>query len=86
MSKVADHKKNTLQSFARGKCDSPLCDQVLFLYLWMKDNRPDWLAAAPPGAWVCDRNRGYTNVEQRRPDTARQEFLGIQPTWIPRVH
>ena len=30
--KDVDYKRSTVASFAAGACDSPLCDQLLFLY------------------------------------------------------
>ena len=42
-SKVAGFKKSTLKAFAFGGCDSPLCDQLLFLYEWLRVEKPHWL-------------------------------------------
>lgn len=83
MAKVANYKKNTMMSFAYGSSDSPLCDQILFLYLWMKEKHPDWLAPAAEGVWVCDRRSGFTSVEPKVEPRDGKEFLGVQPALAP---
>lgn len=61
--KVVKYKKTTVAAFAHGSCDSPLCDQLLFLYEWLVKLQPTWLAQVSPGSWCVDRATGYTTVK-----------------------
>lgn len=75
--KVADFKKSTFRCFANGGCDSPLCDQLVFLYEWLKESKPDLLdeGTQDPGTWYLDREKGFTVI--KRDGTGR--FPAIQP-------
>merc|ERR1712019_155446 len=54
--KLDGPKKTIIRTFAFGGCNSPLCDQVLFLYEWLLRERPDWLLASE-GKWLCNPAR-----------------------------
>jgi len=73
--KVAGFKQSTVRAFAFGGCDSPLCDQLIFLHIWMRHNHPSWLAAAPHGSWCFDQDKGFTSIKVDGAGTP-----GIQPT------
>lgn len=74
--KVAGFKKTTLRAYACGSCDSPLCDQLVFLYQWIKAEMPECLSDQTPGSWVFDQKKGFTSVSP----TADGPFRAIQPT------
>jgi len=59
--KVAAFKHSTVKAFAYGGCDFPLCDQLLFLYEWLKVEKEDWLEM-PQGTWHYDKDKGFTTL------------------------
>ena len=73
--KVVDYKRSTVASFAAGACDSPLCDQLLFLYEWLKREKPGWLANEEIGQWCLNRKSGFTSIDRAATDGIR----AIQP-------
>merc|ERR1712146_30991 len=60
--KVVKFKQSTIAAFAFGGCDSPLCDQLLFLHEWMEVNMPCSLAKPVVGGWVFDLAKGFTTI------------------------
>jgi len=58
--KVKAFKKSTIRAFAAGGCDSPLCDQLLFLYLWMSRYRKSDLVIRE-GKWRRNEH-GFSEV------------------------
>jgi len=56
-SKVNDFKKSTLVSFAYDGCDSPLCDQIVFLYEWLTNNGS--------GSNALESNRAWWHVQHK---------------------
>eukprot|EP00971_Amphidinium_carterae_P166060 3291484-Amphidinium_carterae.1 len=80
---VQDNKKSTLQAFAFRACDSPLCEQLLFLYEWLLEHDPSLLEKHDvPGKWVQVDGANHTRVEEL-PDKDYKflphEIRGIQP-------
>jgi hypothetical protein len=73
--KVVGYKKTTVAAFASGRCDAPLCDQVLFLHEWIAKEQPTWLAQASPGSWCMDKTTGFTTVKVG----VSEGSLAIQP-------
>jgi hypothetical protein len=59
---VKKFKKGTLTAFAFGGCDSPLCDQLIFLYLWLKTNMPDDIEEKV-GKWNLNKVKGFTEIK-----------------------
>lgn len=74
--KVPDFKKSIVTAFAFGCCDSPLCDQLLFLIEWLKDRQPDALDKKETGTWQLD-DKGFTMVKDGR--VAADGAAGVQP-------
>lgn len=62
-SKIRKYKHTTLLSMAYGGCDSPLCDQLLFLYEWLMKNESSSLKVTE-GFWNFDKAKGFTSVVQ----------------------
>jgi len=79
--KVIDFKKSTLVAFAFSNCDSPLCDQLVFLYEWLEVKIPVAIKPDLPGVWVFDRKKGFTQIV---PKDAGDEgrILAIQPVLL----
>lgn len=77
--KVAGFKKSTLMAFAKGGCDSPLCDQLLFLHEWLRDEKPQYLNPAQPGTWVFDQEKGFTKIDAGESSGG---VPGLQPTLL----
>lgn len=76
--KVVPKKKVTLRAFACDCCDAPLCDQLLFLNVWLKDNQPQAAGDGPnaeefsqtwirseEGAWNFNKKWQYTSVDTK---------------------
>jgi len=74
--KVAGFKKNTVKAFADSGCDSPLCDQLVFLAEYLMEKQPEWLSFSF-GAWKLDREKGFTSVEE---GPATPHIKGMRPT------
>merc|ERR1711879_771488 len=70
-------KKSTFRSFACDTCDSPLCDQLVFLYSWLKREREDLFdsSSLEEGTWYLDRSKGFGTI--KRDGSGR--FPAIQP-------
>jgi len=84
--KVAGYKKSTVRAFVDGGCDSPLCDQLIFLTTWLQAHRPEWLAPALPEMFRFGRGN---RLERADPGSA-DSFLALQltlakPTSEPRL-
>jgi len=82
--KVKDFKKSTVQAFAYGACDSPLCDQLLFLFEHLQIHRPDLLSrpSMTPGLWVFNRKSGFTSVDKEKLEMLRSRGPGGGPGGI----
>jgi len=80
--KVVGFKKNTLRAFADGGCDSPLCDQLVFLYEWLVTEHPEYMDDKPPGWWhYCNKKCfTYTSEELDTEKALSTPFKAIQPT------
>jgi len=74
--KVAGFKKSTLKAFAAGGCDSPLCDQLLFLAEWLLDEQKTWVTTTS-GAWEFDKDKGFTTIVETPQENAMR---GSRPT------
>lgn len=72
--KVVRFKRNTVIAMAYGACDSPICDQLAFLYEWLLKERPDSLVMVE-GNWYFDREKGFTSIKQ----DGTGSFRAIQP-------
>ena len=58
----------------------PLCDQLCFLYAWLRKERPGALRGGVEGEWWLDEKSGYTGVcDGRRPSPSRCGIPAIQP-------
>jgi len=77
-SKVPDFKKSTIAAFAHGCCDSPLCDQLIFLIEYLKLKRPTALKDTEVGKWTVNSERGFTAVE-RSSSLSADDTRAIQP-------
>merc|ERR1719215_1681491 len=53
-SKVPDFKKSSIAAFASGCCDSPLCDQLIFVFEYLKVERPTALKNTAAGKWTVN--------------------------------
>jgi len=77
---IVPKKKPTLGAFACGSCDAPLCDQLLFLVPWARENQPrmprsDEEAPSPgseltwlredKGTWMYNMKDGFTSVDAK---------------------
>jgi len=80
---VKNVKKSTLQAFAYHACDSPLCDQLLFLYEWLLEKGTSLLAKHDaPGRWILPEGKKYSIVEPVRDQDYKylpHELRAIQP-------
>lgn len=65
--KTADFKKTTIQAFAHGACDSPLCDQLLFVRGFLTVKQPGALKL-PPGFWRKD-DKGFLTIQNKKEDS-----------------
>ena len=79
--KVVGFKKSTVPAFAAGSCDSPLCDQLLFLHEWLAKEQPGWLASQEIGKWCLDRTSGFTSIRPADP-AASGGIRGVQPVLL----
>merc|ERR1712039_480520 len=61
--RVKMFKKSTIKAFAQGGCDSPLCDELLFLYLWLHEHDKDALDVET-GMWNFDKEKGFTTIQE----------------------
>lgn len=61
--KVAASKKSAIRAFAHGGCDSPFYNELLFLYEWLRAERPESLRVAE-GSWICVPAAGSSSVKQ----------------------
>jgi len=61
--KVPDFKKSTIAAFAFGCCDSPLCDQLIFVIEFLKETYPEALKNTANGKWTVNAEKGFTSVE-----------------------
>merc|ERR1712217_467999 len=73
--KVREFKKRTLASFAFGGCDSPLCDQLIFLHEWIALRQPEWIDTHE-GEWRFDQEAAHTKVDT----SSRRGPQGCQPS------
>jgi len=76
--KVVNYKKSTIVAFATDSCDSPMCDQLLFLYEWLMENEASWLTQGKQGKWVLDPKRGFTRIDA----SASGGISAIQPVMV----
>lgn len=60
--KVAGFKKSTVRAFANGTCDMPLCDQVCFIYEWLRYTQAASISEGAEGSWWVDPESGYSGV------------------------
>jgi len=74
---VKRKKRSILPALARGSSDAPLCDQLIFLGEWAKDNQPkvpvaegvaveQWFKSEE-GMWSFNKRTGYTSVGEAGP-------------------
>jgi len=75
--KMADYKKSTFKAFACGGCDSPLCDQLLFLYEWACKERSHYLEIEE-GYWHFNAEKGFTEIKSTS-DGSPDTFRAIRP-------
>merc|ERR1711920_102873 len=61
--RVKMFKRSTIKAFAQGACDSPLCDELLFLYLWLREHDTDALDV-DTGMWNLDKENGFTTIQK----------------------
>lgn len=77
--KVPNYKKTTVTAFANGSCDTPLCDQVCFVYEWCKRTCFEELETIEGNWWLNTKN-GFTGVaDVIPPDYLDQEIRAVQP-------
>merc|ERR1712232_1166795 len=76
--KVQDFKKSTIASFAFKCCDSPLCDQLIFLQEYLMVARQDSLDKTAPGTWVVTE-KGFTSVKYSDGQLSANDVLATQP-------
>jgi len=72
--KVKRFKKNTIKPCAFGGCDSPLCDQLLFLYVWLKANKPEELDLKE-GMWNFTLGKEFVEIKEEGMFRAMQPVL-----------
>jgi hypothetical protein len=79
---VKSFKKSTVSAFAFGGCDSPLCDQLIFLHEWLCDEMSEALVKPTPGRWtIVGQKAGqasHTAVEHVG-NVSKGGTLAIQP-------
>lgn len=73
--KVVKFKRNTIRAYAGGGCDAPLCDQLVFLYEWLRIELPNTLAGMTEGTWKFNAEKGFSSVE----DGGDGNIRAIQP-------
>jgi hypothetical protein len=61
--KTPNFKKSTIAAFAFKNCDSPLCDQLIFIMEYMLSHHPKHLTRTQPGKWNVDEKKGFTSVD-----------------------
>lgn len=76
--RVQGFKKSTLVAFAVGGCDSPLCDQLVFLNEWLVETNPSWVTQ-DVGVWVFDKEKGFTCVRPRTAEDDASCIAALQP-------
>jgi len=79
--KVANFKKSTLFAFSKGYDDSPLCDQLLFLYEWQQQFSADpnnRVFSMEVGEWKVDPEKGRTQVT-KMDQVPMEKVRGFQP-------
>jgi len=81
---VAEFKKSTLRALALGGDDSPLCDQILFLYEWSERFRKELIADNDPGMWDIDYVKGFTSIkaEVMDPKPSHGQISAKQPALL----
>mmetsp|Transcript_140937 Transcript_140937/g.244058 ORF Transcript_140937/g.244058 Transcript_140937/m.244058 type:complete len:193 (-) Transcript_140937:94-672(-) len=75
--KVVGFKKNTVKAYAGNGCDSPICDQLVFLYEWLCAEMPDAMINLEAGIWVFNKEKGFTTVKPG--DISDGDIKAIQP-------